>query len=149
MKDSSTQLVWDFFFVNDSQIDINGDGTFTVLPPDGFCAGPGETVDIMASITTNAIGRGRGVIEVTKDGVQVARSAQFDGNSGDPGNATVLLRETLADGEFSEYNINVKTVNNSGATDIVRVNTLQSSVRIYLQPEDVATTTALPDCPAS
>ncbi len=80
LEAKSTFLVWDFFFVNDSEIAINGDNTFTFLPPEGFCVEGGQTVDIIATVTSNSRGNGRGVIEITKNGVQVARSVQFDGN---------------------------------------------------------------------
>ena len=83
-------------------------------------------------------------MEIRKNGVRVARALQGDAKF--PGSLSIAFKDTPD--EDSEYDIRIKSDNDSSEPDIIRLWNLQTSLQIFDNPVSVAVTEVGPSTDA-
>ena len=108
--------------------------------PGEFCVGAGETVDMMTNVSINNASAGITTLEIWKnDSEQVAEAKFWDDGFLATSNGSVYYRETLSEPAQFEFRIRLQNLSNR-RDDVIRINNIQNSVRIYDNPSALATT---------
>ena len=117
---TQTTLVYDYFYVNHEKITLPGEDTFvTFMEPGAVCAEAGQTIKIFSNISIDSNGSNTVVVlEVRKDGVRVALSADHQGTRG-PRNQSVFYKETLT--EDCTFDIRIRVANDSILPECVQL----------------------------
>ena len=89
----------------------------TLPEPGVFCAEAGETIEIstIVSLDSNDL-ESIIVLEIRKDGVRVALSADYQPRDG-PTNLTILYKETLS--TDAAFDIRIRVLNNSILPEVI------------------------------
>ena len=149
LEADSVRLALDYFFVNEDRIELgNQNDTFITIPDPGeFCVEAGQTVEMVSNVSINNQSAGVTTLEILRNDTDtVALAAFWDDFALAVSNGSVYYRETVS--ETTQFEFRIRLQNLSRRNDRIQINSLQNSVRIYNNPQSLATTDApIGGCP--